>query len=445
MNNSPIRNGIATIALIAVAACSSNAGGYTPPPTAAGPPGVQASPQSMHQPAQPPSQTQRTIAGAALSVAGSTINLNEFGSNDSRTVQMLRHGRSISHKRTPHTVAPNCNHGVEYSYSSTGFGNVTESLEFFYDALCTMPADLYTLNATYTSAGGTAESTETTWDRSDNVTGFKMFSISFATGGDGGLTNIVVQKVNNQGTNLYSSGFTCLFQTGNAVDCGSAVISTVQTNSNARMHPNTVTTPTPSATPSTPPTPGEVGFAQTALGQYVTPSATRRSNDHGWNNGTSGLQLQINGAGFAGPNGSLSILADTPPAWLISGGTQVDTLTGTATIGFGGFQHGHDGWRDGRSRTPNGFCPGAMSSIALTLVDSANGLTVSLTSNNRGQLTGSVTQTATGQPVATMALDFTGTGTSRTPAAPSTASKTGSSLSFLALRPPKLPGLPAVL
>jgi hypothetical protein len=410
MDNSTIRNGFATIALVAVAACSTTAGGYTPAPTAAGPQTIHAAPQSMHQPAQPPSQTQRSLAGAALSVAGSTVNLNEFGSSDSRTVQMLRHGRTISHKRTPHTTAPNCNRGVEYSYSSTGFGQVTESLEYFYDSLCTMPAELYTLNANYTSAGGTAESTETTWDRSANITGYQMFSISFATGGDGGLTNIVVQKTNNQGANLYSSGFTCLFQTGNAVDCGSGVISTVGSNSDARMHPNTVATPTPTATPSAPPTPGEVGFAQTALGQYVTSSSSRRANDHGWGGSASQLQLQINGAGFAGPAGSLSILAETPPAWLISGGTQVDTLTGTATIGFGGYQHGHDGWSAGRSRNSSDFWPGAMSSLALTLVDSANGLTVSLTSNGRGQLTGSVTQTATGQPVATMTLDFTGTG-----------------------------------
>ncbi len=408
MNNSPIRNGSATIALIAVAACSSNAGGYAPAQTAAGPQAIHA--QSMQQPGQPPSQAQRTLAGAALNVAGSTVNLNEFGSNDSRTVQMLRHGRTIAHKRTPHTTAPPCNRGVEYSYSSTGFGQVTESLEFFYDSQCTMPADLYTLNANYASAGGTAESTETRWDRSADITSFQMFAISFATVGTGALTNIVVQKTNNQGTNLYSSGFTCLFLPGNAVDCGSAVISTMGSDSYARMHPSTVTTPTPSATPSTPPTPGEVGFAQTALGQFIAPSATRRSNDPGWNDGASGLQLQINGAGFAGPNGSLSILADTPPAWLISGGTQVDTLTGTATIGFGGYQHGHGGWLDGRSRKSNGFCPGAMSSIALTLIDSADGLTVSLTSNDSGQLTGSVTQTATGQTVATMTLDFSGSG-----------------------------------
>jgi len=180
-----------------------------------------------------------------------------------------------------------------------------------------------------------------------------------------------VQKTNNQGTNLYTSGFTCLFQTGNAVDCGSAVINTAQqSNANAMLHPNAVE---PTASPSAAPAPGEVGFSQTALGQYVTQNA--HSND--WGNNPSGLQLQISGSGYAGPNGSLSMLAVTPPAWLISGGTQVDTLTGTATIGFGGYQYGHGGWFAEKARKPNGFYGGAMSSIALTLVDSADGPTVS--------------------------------------------------------------------
>jgi len=52
-----------------------------------------------------------------------------------------------------------------------------------------------------------------------------------------------------------------------------------------------------------------------------------------------------------------------------------------------------------------------MTSINLTLNDTADGLTVVITSAGPGQLTGAVTTTATGAPVATMSLDFSGSGT----------------------------------
>jgi hypothetical protein len=52
-----------------------------------------------------------------------------------------------------------------------------------------------------------------------------------------------------------------------------------------------------------------------------------------------------------------------------------------------------------------------MTSINLTLLDTADGLTVALTSSGFGQLTGAVTETATGASVATMSLNFSGTGT----------------------------------
>ena len=52
-----------------------------------------------------------------------------------------------------------------------------------------------------------------------------------------------------------------------------------------------------------------------------------------------------------------------------------------------------------------------MTSLDLTLNDTADGLTVAITSAGSGKLTGAVTETATGQAVATMTLDFSGTGT----------------------------------
>lgn len=108
------------------------------------------------------------------------------------------------------------------------------------------------------------------------------------------------------------------------------------------------------------------------------------------------LQLTVNGDGFTGAIGSLVLSPATAPAWSISGGTQASTLAGTITLGFGGFGGNHQ-------------CgSGAMSSIDLTLNDITDGLTVTLASSG-GKLTGSVTN-ASGTAVATMTLDFSGSG-----------------------------------
>ena len=228
MNNSSIRGGLATIALIAVAACSSNTGGgYTPTPAAGGMQAIHAAPQSSsHQPpaVQTPSPTQRTLAGAALSVAGSTIDLDQFGSSDSRTVHMLRHGRTISHNasrarsRRPAITASNtpirrrdsirCRKSSSTSTIRTARSRTTS----------TRSTSTTRLRRNRRIDGNDVRS-------SANQTSFQMYESSFRIA-NGGLTNIVVQKTNNQGTNLFSSGFTCLFQTGNAVDCGSGIIAT---------------------------------------------------------------------------------------------------------------------------------------------------------------------------------------------------------------------------
>ena len=51
-----------------------------------------------------------------------------------------------------------------------------------------------------------------------------------------------------------------------------------------------------------------------------------------------------------------------------------------------------------------------MTSLDLTLNDTADGLTVAITSAGSGELSGAVTETATAHAVATMILDFSGNG-----------------------------------
>jgi hypothetical protein len=405
MNRATLRSGLAALALIAVSACSAagqNASGL--PAAGAGPSNEGAAARAASG-----APGSKTLAGAALSIAGSSSNYNQAGSTGGRLISLLHAGHSLARTRKPHTVAPPCNNGIEYSSSSSGQGQVTQILEYFYDSACTRPADLFTLNASYAAAGGSALATETRWDQNGTIVAYCTYSVSFANDAYGNLSQVQVQQTSSTAPGappLAQSGYTCLLETGNAVDCGSGVVDTLAA-------PSTVAT----SSPSPPPAPGDVGFEQTVVGVAVTPSpgrghdrAAKRPGDRGWGgDGPSGLQFTINGAAFAGPAGSLTLSPGTAPAWTIDGGTQVDALTGTATIGFGGYWHGHDGWRTGRERGGHDGWGGGMSGISLTLVDSADGLTVKL-SGRGGGLIGTVTQTAGGRQVATMYLDFFGNG-----------------------------------
>jgi hypothetical protein len=432
MNSATLRGGIAAIALIAVAACSGMGGQNSSavPANGIGANGAAAvTPDRNHR--KPPSaKKQRALAGAALAVAGASIDLDQFGSADGLLSQLLHFGHDVAHTR--HRIKPHdagtCNNGVEYTWSSTGFGQVSQTIDFFYDSACTQPYNFVTLNATFTSSGGNAQGTEETWDTNGNVVGYQTYTATFTPGASGGIGQIVVQKTSAPAPSASpssQSGFTCLFNTGSAVDCGSGNVTNITLAS---------------------PQPEEVGFEQTVVGAFVTPSPSPSGEPTtgpsaspsaspstsptkappapnwghgpgggGWQGGPSGLQLTINGAGYSGALGSLTLAAGAPPAWTITGGTQDGTLTGTATIGFGGFQHsrGRGGWsmdwgHGGGHGSPG---PGCMTSIDLTLTDTADGLTVAITSGGFGKLTGAVTETAGGQAVATMALDYSGTGT----------------------------------
>jgi len=397
-----------------------------------------ASPNRLHR--RPPNKKkQRSLAGAALSVAGAGIDLDQFGSADGLLSQLLHFGRGVAHtqQRSPRAIAPPCNNGVEYTWSSTGQGQVSQVIDFFYDSACTEPFNFVTLNATFTSAGGNAQGTQETWDINGNVVGFQSYTATFTAGINGGIGEIVVNKSSAPAPSappFSQSGFTCLFNTGNAVDCGSGTVTNVALASPApeevgfqQTVVGTFVTPSPgpsgqpsaqpsgspSAEPSESPSAEPSGSPEPSSSPWASPNHHGGPSGGGWHGGPIGLQLQINGAGSSGTLGALTLASGTPPAWTITGGTQDGTLTGTATIGFGGFDHHGGGWHNDRHRGPGGGDPGpgAMTSIDLTLNDTADGLTVAITSASFGKLTGAVTDTATGRAVATMSLDFSGTGT----------------------------------
>ena len=162
----------------------------------------------------------------------------------------------------------------------------------------------------------------------------------------------------------------------------------------------------PSASPTASPTPFEVGFNGTLTGTLATPSPAPSASaspsaapstspaaipmDGGaWNQGAQQLQLTIAGNGYLGAVGSMSIAPGTPPAWTLTGGTQVSTLTGSGTLVLGDDDSiGH---------------------ANVTLTDAQNGYTITLTSQGDHHLSGTVTNSS-GQTLATIQVDDAGNG-----------------------------------
>jgi hypothetical protein len=319
--------------------------------------------------------TQRSVSGSALSVAGASVDYNQLSGPESATVLGIQDATTIAAAApatgpmiagpTPPIGNGTCFNGVEFTYSSTS-GTIAERIEFFYDA--------------HGAAGtGTASGTIQVWDQSGNSVDYQTFSQTFTVNANGLVIEISQTRTDAaSSTSLPTSqyGSTCLVGplATTAIDCGTG---------------NALTdTPANEA----------LGFVQTSIGQFIlapTPSpaptavplATPGAPIYRGNPST--LKLTINGSGYTGALGSLMLSPGTAPAWTIGGGTKVVTLSGTATIAFG--------------------FASVMSSVDLTLVDSADGLTATLTSSHGPGLTGSVTN-ASGATVATIAVDFSGTG-----------------------------------
>jgi hypothetical protein len=344
--------------------------------------------------------TQRNFSASALSAVGNGVDFDELSSPAGVSTFALERAKEIAHTRTTASGTPSCQNGVEFSQTSTGSGQVMQTIEFFYDSACTEPYKLLTRTITFTSTGGTAQGTEEDWDQSGNVVAYKTDSITFAFGlGHGGIGSIVDQRTiaTAPGAPPFAqTGESCVLGGTNQIDCGAG---------------NVLAISEPSASPS--PISESIGFQGLVTGKFVTaapsaspsPSASESTDAQGPGNwgAPNELQLQFNGAGYTGALGALTLApAATPPAWTISGGQQILTLTGSGTLAFGGFggHNSHGGWQGG---------DGAMSSLSLTLDDAADGLTIALTSSGN-KLTGSV-QNSKGQTVATISLDYSGTGT----------------------------------
>lgn len=319
--------------------------------------------------------SQRNVAGSALASVGDDVDFDEWGPSGGISTLALQDAVSVQDVHTQ-SASGTCQNGVEFSQSSTGSGQVTQTIEIFFDPSCTEPFKLITQTITFSSSGGSIQGSEEVWDQAGAVVAYKTFSLAF-TLSNGHATSIVAQKSvapAPSASPLLQVGESCVFGTSNPIDCGAG---------------NVLTISQPTASPS--PLDESIGFTGTATGTFVTPSPSPSASPPSWGQPNE-LQIQLDGTGYTGAIGALTLASATLPAWTISGGTQVLTLTGTVTLGFGGPQWGG----------------GAMSSISLD--ESALGLTVTLTSSKGGKLTGDVTNSS-GTVVATITLDYSGTGT----------------------------------
>lgn len=366
-------------AILTLAACSGGGGSVSSPGTGT------ALTESI--------ETQRSVGGSTLSAAGSAVDYNQLSGPQSAAVLGVQDATTIAAAApangpmipgpTPPLGNGTCFNGVEFTYSSTST-TITEKIEFFYDAACTEPYRLENLTITPpphgTAGSGSSSGTVQVWSQAGASVDYQTFSQTFTVNANGLVTEISQMRTDAMSSSSPPTsqyGETCLVGplATEAIDCGTGNALTDTTANEA------------------------LGFVQTTTGQFLltpvpspaptaVPVATAGAPIYRGN--PSLLSLTINGTGYTGAVGSLTLSAGTAPAWKISGGTKVVTLTGTASIGFG-------------------FST-VMSSVNLTLVDSADGLTATLTSAHGPGLTGTVTNTASGATVATIAVDLSGTG-----------------------------------
>jgi len=385
-----IRFGLFSIAMLAVAACGGSGSGSSASPST-----VTATASAGSQLATTAVAKQHIAAGSALQAASASIDINQFGAADGALISAINEARTATAGNSSSSGVTSCNHGAEFAFSSTSSDSAVVTIDYFYDPQCSVQYKTLVLDITFSGTGGAASGSEQVYTPSGATIDYQTYDISFVDASSGNqLASITVAKTiaAQPSASPYASvGYSCNFGNDRATDCGNG---------------NTI------ALPSASPSPFSIGFEDTTVGSIVTPSpsaspttaasgAPSGSPSSGpWipsgNQGAQAqVQLQINGAGYTGSLGGLTLAAATTPAWTIGGGQEVTTLTGTVTSSFGGQGMG-------------GNCgSGAMSSISLTITDTADGLVATLSSSG-AKLTGTVT--SSGTTVATISLDRSGSG-----------------------------------
>ncbi|HTX56452.1 MAG TPA: hypothetical protein VMD47_05035, partial [Candidatus Acidoferrales bacterium] len=265
------------ITVIAVFAACSGGGGSTVPSAGMGGSSGGTSSQSM-------TAKEQSVAGSALSVGGSSLDVDQFGASGSVTISAIARAIASRSGPVPAQSSPgSCQDGVEFSQSSSGSGQYTETIEFFYDSACTQPRKLITLNISFNSSTGTIAGTEELWDQSGNVVDYKTDNGTFDFSGRQ-VTQISMERSvadAPSATPFAQNGFTCIFDSGSAIDCGDGIVATIGDSAidphiYATMTPAPGTSPSASpaasSSPTASPTPYEIGFTGTVTGSQSSPS-----------------------------------------------------------------------------------------------------------------------------------------------------------------------------
>ena len=339
--------------------------------------------------------TQRTrFIGSGLSLIGGSVNINSLTSPGGSVFFGLQQALSI--RGLVGLLAagsPMCYNGVEDTWSpSSGAFNTT--LEIFYDSACADPYELQTLSITPPSGSsgtGTANGTEEVWNSSGSPVSYKTDSYTF-TIANNQVTQVTQQRSAAPAPGVSPSaqyGYSCVFTNGQPVDCGMGNVTNVASVSESVGFAETstsssVSSASPTPFPSGSPSPSPSGSPSPSPSATAVPLSNANALQQ-----ANAMQLTIAGMGYTGTLGGLTLAPGTAPAWSITGGTQAVTLNGTVSEGF--------------SRS------GLLSNTNLTLTDSSDGLSVTLTASHGGRLTGSI-KNSSGQSQGTISLDLSGSG-----------------------------------
>ncbi|MEA2721408.1 MAG: hypothetical protein QOJ39_3272 [Candidatus Eremiobacteraeota bacterium] len=338
-----------------LAACGGGGGGTlvgTAPPPTAQPTGTPSPVPSATPAPGTPRGTIRATSQAILA-AGKVLGQGGY-SVGGPPVGAMGIVRLIRSKRVLLTTTPcssNVNGSANLTETTDAQGNVHDLYSDYYDANCTQPeraANIVTPPGSSISAGSiTGDTTE--YDRSRNVTGYATFSATY------NATSMTVQTAFSKtvgGALVGRSGATCIApsQTATNETCGLALYSTV---------------------------------AGTTYGVTESVAESFTTTNNGFN---STATANVTATTYTGAGLTLVAPVAGNTTWGLSGGTQLDSITGTGTATYNG-----------------SFVTSASYAI--------NDTTASITAS--GTITGTsltVTLTQAGSTVATLVIDADGNG-----------------------------------
>jgi hypothetical protein len=261
-------------------------------------------------------------------------------------------------RRLSSVVYSACSNGLESATIEISQTEVQLYAREFYDSACTKLYQDIFLDAVATSAyAATASGTDTYYSTSGQVYDYTTvrLSITSPTANSGTISALATDAPSATAAQSAAVGIACSFAT-TSLGCGFGDV----------VHEAAASQDLGST----------LAFNATASGSATTET------------------VSINGTGsaFSGSLNALTLSAGTFPAWVVGGGSTIDTVTFNGTETF--------------------TSSGDLTAIALTVSDAADDGTVTMSAGGTPVvISGTVKQTDTGQTLATFTVDASGNGT----------------------------------